>query len=785
MQPQSILLRSSAALLLASFVACGGGTNSTTTTAAPAGTTFGVPTAPAISAFAPAGATPFVVLPGLGNDFLFAPGAAYVESPDGTAFVAGVLESRSQPERRVEARVTFANRVVANTMDPAAAKLPRLDLDAAAYVDEGGPVDPALFAFHDVTAGALFGLDALRGFRAELGAADATGLQSGVGANNRDVAVGGSVRLALVVTTQASGAGAPTAADGEFELAFARASGARVASVDSPGDDALDLPERAALFLPGLGGEFELVGGGDLSEDDAGRARFEGVFTSVNDPTRRFSLELQAHSRVDALAATTLPTGSPNLALPLAAYRASAGPVDPTAWRFYADVEGTLRGLGALDGARVRVSQGSFPLQVGLGANGADCTLGASTSLALELVRQPNTGDLLDVGQPDGSLNLALRQAYIACADESYVDPVYGISGDNAFWIPELATDFVIVAGGEFRENADGTAELRAEIQSPTNPNQHWYAVVAFTGRVDSGDANYPPDGSPKKLLAPAAYLENGGPIDAATWHYYTSSDGFLHGLGGLHGAVIGLQRFGPAFQVGIGANGINLHYGGSGWLSVQLLTQPNVGPELPTVYSVGDVNIDVERGCKRCPVAAPKDPLVYGGNGGHAFWLPGIGTDFVFEPGAVFVERGDGTAQLRGTLRRKASATKRFETVVDFDGRVDPGQPAYPPAGSPKKELLASAYVENGGPIDTATWHYYTSTDGVLVGLDDYVGARIEFTRMGPSFQVGLGASGKNLDFGAAGWLNATIVAQPTNGPSFALTNHPDININVFDECP
>lgn len=784
MQPQPILLRASAALFLASFVACGGGTNSTTTTA-PAGAVFSVPTAPTISAFAPAGATPFVVLPGLGSDFLFAPGAAYVESPDGTAFVAGVLASRSQPDRRVEARVTFANRVVGNAMNPETAKLPRLALDSAAYVDAGGPVDPALFAFHDVTGGALFGLDALHGFRADLSAADATGLQSGLGANNRDVNAGGSARLALVVTTQASGSGAPTAVDGEFEIAFARSSGARIASVDSPGDDALDLPERAALFLPGLGGEFELVGGGDLSEDDAGRARFEGVFTSVNDPTRRFSLELQARSRVEALAATALPAGSPNLALPLDAYRASAGPVDPTAWRFYAEVEGTLRGLDALDGAQLRVSQGSFPLQVGLGANGADCTLGASTSLALQLVRQPNTGDLLEPGQPDGSLNLALRPAYIACADESYVDPIYGIAGDNAFWIPELATDFVIVAGGEFHENADGTAELRAEIQSPTNPNQHYYAVVAFAGRVDSGDANYPPDGSPKKLLAPAAYLENGGPIDAATWHYYTSTDGFLHGLGGLNGAVLGLQRMGPAFQVGIGANGINLRYGGSGWLTVQLLSQPTTGPELPTVYSVGDVNIDVERGCKRCPVAAPRDPLVYGGNGGHAFWLPGIGTDFVFEPGAVFVERGDGTAHLSGTLRRTASATQRFETVVELAGRVDPGQPAYPPTDSPKKELLSSAYVENGGPIDTATWHYYTSTDGVLVGLDDYAGARIEFTRMGPSFQVGLGASGKNLAFGASGWLNAAIVAHPTNGPSFALTSHPDININVFDECP
>jgi hypothetical protein len=40
------------------------------------------------------------------------------------------------------------------------------------------------------------------------------------------------------------------------------------------------------------------------------------------------------------------------------------------------------------------------------------------------------------------------------------------------------------------------------------------------------------------------------------------------------------ITRTGPAFQIGIGANGKNLNFGGSGWFLWTMTHQPSLGPE-------------------------------------------------------------------------------------------------------------------------------------------------------------------------------------------------------------
>lgn len=176
-----------------------------------------------------------------------------------------------------------------------------------------------------------------------------------------------------------------------------------------------------------------------------------------------------------------------------------------------------------------------------------------------------------------------------------------------------------------------------------------------------------------------------------------------------------------------------------------------------------------------QCVEAAQK----LNGNPGHAFWLPGIGTDFVFdpEPGS-FIQNADGTASITGEIRRRSDPAIAFSVVVDLSGFT-----AVAPSGSPKKELPDSKYVENGGPIDTSTWVYYENVMGLLVGIDALVGAEVEFSRIGPAFQLGAGANGKNLEFGASTWFEWTVISE-ADDPSIDLpdTGNGDINVNIFD---
>lgn len=178
---------------------------------------------------------------------------------------------------------------------------------------------------------------------------------------------------------------------------------------------------------------------------------------------------------------------------------------------------------------------------------------------------------------------------------------------------------------------------------------------------------------------------------------------------------------------------------------------------------------------------AAEKDPVYGQYSGGHALWLPGIGTDFVFKSGnpGIFTEKMDGTATLTGTVVSKSDSGKKFDVSVDFSLRTD-----MPPAGSPKKELKPIAYIENGGPIDASTWHYYEMWGGTLLGLMDYAGAEIDFDRTGPAFQVGVGANGKNLNLGGSGWFTWTVLSQPTLGSSLQTTGQGDWNVD-FQPVP
>lgn len=728
-------------------------------------------------AYARAAATPLVSVPGLGDDFTIQSGASFIERPDGRAFFTAVLARRSAPDARLAVRVVFGDALKPEQPGYVLGATPRLELEPEAYSTSGGPVDASTWTYYAVSSGELRGIGALAGTTLTVGAADASGLQCGLGADNLDVVPGASVRL-VDTSTNAIGTELQT-----INLAFALRASERTYSVTSPGDAALGGAPRPALSIPALGGDFDVVAGGSFVERADGTLRFDAVIADSDATDRRFALSLVARDRRDAIAGAPIPAGNPALDLAATAYREAGGPVDVGAWRHYASFEGVLHGLETLAGAEVALRGGAYALQAGYGASGVDGEFGASASLTLAVLAQPLAGPQLPWGAADGVLRATLRRAHVATAGAPVRDETYGDFGGYALRLPGLAEDFVVVSGGEFCERADDAAELFAEIASVANPDEQWTLALTFGERVDVGDPSGLPPGSPSLLLDGAAYAQNGGTIEPNEWHYYANVVGELRGIGPRAGARIALASASPAIQIGEGANGSNLRFGMSGGVAASLVAQPTTGPALSESFGVGGVYFTLERIGDRCANGAVRDVAVSPLVGDAALRVAGLGNDFVLLPGARFAERADGTAELRGVLVRSSNFAQRFLVDVRFTGRVDRDVPA--PAGSPELEMYANAYAAGGGTVDPATWHYYVATDGSLVGAGAWQGAALRLTRSGPALQVGSGASGRNKRYGASGSVTVQVLAQPDAGPALNPASSGELNLGLFDACP
>jgi len=190
---------------------------------------------------------------------------------------------------------------------------------------------------------------------------------------------------------------------------------------------------------------------------------------------------------------------------------------------------------------------------------------------------------------------------------------------------------------------------------------------------------------------------------------------------------------------------------------------------------------------------ALSEAPYHTGGHN-HALWMPGldsgIGNDFIFTNATglgTFTENPDGTATLTGMVVSEDDHNRGWNLNVTLGGRTTN---VLPP--SPKKELTNGSYSENGGPIDTSTWHYYGEDTngstfmgkfiGLLEGKGLYEGATLELSGFGANFQVGEGANGKNSHLGASGWFTWVVLNQPTNTRIVlhVSPNHGDFNIDL-----
>ena len=388
-------------------------------------------------------------------------------------------------------------------------------------------------------------------------------------------------------------------------------------------------------------------------------------------------------------------------------------------------VEGSFTGLGDYRGAKLSVAERGVA-QCGNGANGRNGTMGTTGLVRATTLTQPTSGPALPA-TIDGTTNLDMARKSVLRTENAVSDPaVTDHLSSHAFYLSTLGSDWRFVSGGELEETADGSARLTGLIARPGTPNEQFFVDIDFGGRLNSGEAGYPPPMSPKTELKPAMYAVNGGPIDTNHFYYYTTTTGSLTGLRGLTGLRYAVTPMGAAMQIGVGANGKNLTWGGSGWLNLDRTSAPQ-NSDFPQSL-VGDVNVDLDGDENECARQADAQAGL-GSNGGHALHIPTLGTDFVFQPGGQFTELANGTAVLNGLVVRASDASQRFLVSATFTGRLDPADSGYPPPMSPKTELAASAYLHNGGsPVDTNTWHYYTQTNGSLIGQGAFLGANVSF---------------------------------------------------------
>ncbi len=138
------------------------------------------------------------------------------------------------------------------------------------------------------------------------------------------------------------------------------------------------------------------------------------------------------------------------------------------------------------------------------------------------------------------------------------------------------------IQNGIMVEFDDGTARIVGTAINNIHSTQTWDIDVILGGRTFTA-----PTGSPKD--------HNCQPTVTDDWYYYTSTTGALVGGGDFEGAEISINRRGPSFQMGTGANVNEINntmFDGCGWYFLNFVSQPNNGTTIDGTD--GDFNFNV-----------------------------------------------------------------------------------------------------------------------------------------------------------------------------------------------
>lgn len=365
-----------------------------------------------------------------------------------------------------------------------------------------------------------------------------------------------------------------------------------------------------------------------------------------------------------------------------------------------------------------------------------------------------------------------------AASKPAVIDPLSTETGGFLLAIPGVADDFILFADGQWQVRPNGTARLAAWVQRASSVDRDFYVELIFSGRIDPGDAGYPPAGSPVTTMLPAAYAPT-GPVDPSSFSYYTQVSGTMTGLRAYSGARIEVLHAGNV-QIGPGANNKNVLSGLAGDLNLTVVQQPMFLTFTPT--GAASLRINFIDQLEACATHVDSDPALRGNMDRLAFDLGGVADDYIFLPEGSFVEANDGTATLTATLKRQSDYQDQWQLQLQFGQRVDPGDASHPPTGFPVQQLLPTAYTTLGGAIDTDQWRYYTQVTGLLTGAGDNDGGEVQLTAL-HGVQVGVGAGQGNIFFSVYGDLQTLLTQQPNTGP-LTLSGNATLHASLATSC-
>ena len=81
---------------------------------------------------------------------------------------------------------------------------------------------------------------------------------------------------------------------------------------------------------------------------------------------------------------------------------------------------------------------------------------------------------------------------------------------------------------------------------------------------------------------------------------------------------------------------------------------------------------------------------------------------------------------------------------------------------------------------MDSELWHHYRKSSGILIGVDELAGAVVDLDSESGALQVGLGANGRNLEYGASGEFGLKLLSQPVRGSEFLPAFYPGGEIHI-----
>ena len=666
--------------------------------------------------------------PGIVTDLVFTPNpGGFVANGDGTARLTGTLRSVSDPTKSFTVDVSFSG---LTNVTPSGS--PKKELQSSAYSENGGPINTATWSYYTAYTGTLTGTGSYAGAVITI-TRTGPAFQSGVGADGKNLHYGGSGWFIWTVTHQpTSGSSFTTTGQGDIDIDLDDCStlgsvGDRV-WLDTNGNGVQDSGEA------GINGvTVQILDNNGVAFASAVTAG-DGNYTFAGLPAGTYSVKVIT---------TALPAGvTPSFDLDGVA-TANKATFTLTAAQNRTDVDFGYKNAGSIGDRVWNDANGNGTQDSGeAGINGVTVQLVNSGGTVIATATTSGDGNYTFSNLVAGTYTVKVVASTIAGGATQTYD-LDGLATANA------AT--VTLAAGASRTDVDFGYRTTASVGDLV-----WFDLNG-NGVLDSGESGL--DGVTVQLL------NSGGTVVATT----TTAGGGLYNFSNL---VAG------SYSVRVVTSTLPLGGALSPSYDLDGIATPNVAAFTVTG---GQTRTDVDFGYKvnGCALAAALDATYGPSSGGQAFWFPGIVTDLVFTPNpGSFVVNSDYTAHLTGTLHSVSDPTKSFPVDVTFSGLTTAIG-----SGSPKKELKSTAYSENGGPINTASWYYFTSYTGTLTGAGSYAGAVVTIHNTGPAFQVGFGANGKNLNFGGSGWFLWTVTHQPTSGTSFQTTGQGDINIDL-DDC-